>query len=184
MTGEQTSGYDEPGEASGYDEHEYEDSLEPRHLIRRSDVVLKAGILMLGAGTSGLRVREIMRSVAHTVGIERLHAQITFTDIVLTVGRRGIFRTQIAEIPNPGVNAHRIGMLSELGHDLPERAGVSEVDARLQAIEDTLGSTTCGCWCLWWHWPARRSRCCPTAGRGRPPRCCRPQRWRSGCTAG
>ena len=72
MTGEQTSGYDEPGEASGYDEHEYEDSLEPRHLIRRSDVVLKAGILMLGAGTSGLRVREIMRSVAHTVGIDAI----------------------------------------------------------------------------------------------------------------
>lgn len=128
MTGEATS--------SGYDEHEYEDSLEPHHLIRRSDVVLKAGILMLGAGTSGMRVREIMRSVAHTVGIERLHAQITFTDIVLTVGRRGIFRTQIAEIRNPGVNAHRIGMLAELGRDLPERASVAEVDAQLQAIED------------------------------------------------
>lgn len=119
------------------DEHEYEDDLEPTHLIRRSDLVLKAGILMLGAGTSGLRVRELMQSVASTVGITRLHADISFTSIVLTVGRRRIFRTQIAEIPNPGVNAHRIAMLQDLGTSLPERATVGEVQARLRAIEKT-----------------------------------------------
>ena len=68
-------------------DHEYEDALEPKHLIRRSDIVLKAGILMLGAGTSGLRVRELMQSVASTVGITRLHADISFTSITLTVGR-------------------------------------------------------------------------------------------------
>jgi len=119
------------------DEHEYEDALEPTHLIRRSDVVLKAGIMMLGAGTSGLRVRELMQSVASTVGIRRLHAEISFTSIVLTVGRRGIFRTQVAEIPNPGVNAHRIAMLQDLGRDLPERATVGEVQARLRAVERT-----------------------------------------------
>lgn len=119
------------------DEHEYEDELEPRHLIRRSDVVMRAGILMLGAGTSGLRVRELMRSVARTVGIERLQAQVTFTDIVVTVGRRGIFRTQVAETGGPGVNAHRIAMLQELGYTLPERATVADVDARLDVIEKT-----------------------------------------------
>ena len=128
---------DTPVTQGSFDEHEYEDELEPRHLIRRSDVVIRAGILMLGAGTSGLRVREIMQAVAQTVGIDRLHAQVTFTDIVLTVGRRGIFRTQVAEIPNPGVNAHRISMLQELGYTLPDRATVAEVDARLTAIEQT-----------------------------------------------
>lgn len=119
------------------DEHEYEDALEPTHLIRRSDVVLKAGILMLGAGTSGLRVRELMQQVASTVGIQRLHADISFTSIVLTVRRRDTFRTQVAEIPNPGVNAHRIAMLQDLGNSLPERATVAEVDAKLRAIERT-----------------------------------------------
>jgi uncharacterized membrane protein YjjP (DUF1212 family) len=118
-------------------EHEYEDALEPTHLIRRSDVVLKAGILMLGAGTSGLRVRELMQQVASTVGIQRLHADISFTSIVLTVRRRDTFRTQVGEIPNPGVNAHRIALLQNLGNELPERATVAEVDARLRAIEKT-----------------------------------------------
>lgn len=117
------------------DEHEHEDALEPRHLIRRSDVVLRAGIMMLGAGTSGLRVREVMRAVAHTVGIRQILAQVTFTDIVLTVRRRGTFRTQVAEIPAPGVNAHRIALLMDLAHSLPQRATVAEVDAMLDDVE-------------------------------------------------
>ena len=106
------------------DEHEYEDRLEPRHLIRRSHVVLRAGTLMLGAGTSSLRVREVMTAVARTVGIEHLHAQVTFATIVLTVGRRGIFRTQVAET-RPSVNADRIAMLQRFAHDLPARATVA-----------------------------------------------------------
>src|SRR5487761_2426364 len=118
------------------DEHEYEDRLEPLHLIRRSHVVLRAGTLMLGSGTSGLRVREVMSAVARTVGVEHLHAQVTFTSIVLTVGRRGIFRTQVAET-RPSVNADRISMLQTFGHDLPARATVAEVEERLDAIERT-----------------------------------------------
>ncbi|MGC3995256.1 MAG: threonine/serine exporter family protein [Propionicimonas sp.] len=120
-----------------FDEHEHEDALEPRHLIRRSDVVLRAGILMLGAGTSGLRVREVMQAVARTVGIGRIRAQVTYTDIVLTVQRRGIFRTQVAEITAPGVNAHRIAMVKDFAQNLPTRATVAEVDAMLDRIERT-----------------------------------------------
>jgi uncharacterized membrane protein YjjB (DUF3815 family) len=123
-----------PTEPPNLDEHEHEDALEPRHLIRRSDVILRAGIMMLGAGTSGLRVREVMQAVARTVGIREILAQVTFTDIVLTVKRRGTFRTQVAEIPAPGVNAHRIALLMDLAHSLPERATVAEVDTMLDDV--------------------------------------------------
>lgn len=126
----------EPPEPT-FDEHEHEDDLEPRHLIRRSNVVLRAGIMMLGAGTSGLRVREVMQAVARTVGIKRIKAQVTYTDIVLTVQRRGIFRTQVAEINAPGVNAHRIAMVKDFAQNLPERATVAEVDTMLDEIEHT-----------------------------------------------
>ena len=122
---------------SSIDEHEYEDSLEPRHLIRRSHVVLRAGTLMLGAGTSALRVQEVMQAVAHTLGIEKLHARVSFTDIILTVGRRDIFRTQVAEVRSPGVNAHRIALVQELAATLPERATTAEVEARLRTVEQT-----------------------------------------------
>ena len=120
-----------------FDEHEHEDALEPRHLIRRSNVILRAGIMMLGAGTSGLRVRQVMQAVARTVGIGAIHAQVTYTDIVLTVQRRRTFRTQVAEVPAPGVNAHRIALLQSFAHTLPERATVAEVDAMLDEIEQT-----------------------------------------------
>lgn len=120
-----------------FDEHEHEDALEPAHLIRRSNVVLRAGIMMLGAGTSGLRVREVMGAVARTVGLKRIRAQVTFTDIVLTVQRRGTFRTQVSEVGAPGVNAHRIAMLKELAEHLPERATAAEVDGLLDEVERT-----------------------------------------------
>lgn len=117
------------------DEHQFEDDLEPRHLIRRSDVILKAGILMLGAGTSSLRVRELMRAVAASVGVDGLRAQIGYTEIVATVERRGIFRTQVAEIPKPGVDASRIAALQDLTYALPARTTAAEVANRLRAIE-------------------------------------------------
>ena len=116
------------------DEHEYEDRLEPTHLIRRSHVVLRAGTLMLGAGTSVLRVREVMAQVARTVGVQQVDAQVTFTQIVLTVGRRGIFRTQVGET-RPSVNADRISLLHRFSHELPDRASASEIESRLDAIE-------------------------------------------------
>ena len=128
---------DDTQDEPNFDEHVHEDALEPKHLIRRANVVLRAGILMLGAGTSGLRVREVMAAVSRTVGIDRIRAQVTFTDIVLTVQRRGTFRTQVGEIRSPGVNAHRIDLLQRLGQNLPERATVAEVDAMLDEIEYT-----------------------------------------------
>ena len=82
-------------------------------LVRRSEVVRRAGVLMLGAGTSGLRVCEVMGAVASTLGIDHLSAQVTSTDIVLTVGRGGRYRTLVGEIGSPGVNAHRIELKGE-----------------------------------------------------------------------
>ncbi len=113
-----------------------EDDLEPRDLIHRCNLVLKAGILMLGAGTSSLRVRDLMRAVARDQGMDELRAQITYTGIVLTVTRRGIFRTQTSEVRGSGVNAHRIEML----HDLTKRLRAGEevdVERRLRVIEHT-----------------------------------------------
>ena len=104
-------------------------------LVRRSEVVRRAGVLMLGAGTSGLRVREVMRAVASTLGIDHLSAQVTSTDIVLTVGRGGRYRTLVGEIGSPGVNAHRIALLRELIESLPVTSTIADVTRRLQAVE-------------------------------------------------
>lgn len=124
---------DDTGEHSFHFE---EDSFEPRHLIRRSDVILRAGMMMLGAGTGSRRVKETMRQVATALDIDTLQAQITFTDITLTVSRRGIFRTQVAEIEHPGgVNADRVAALQYMAGRLRPRMRVREVEAQLDAVE-------------------------------------------------
>ncbi len=116
--------------------HFDEDSLEPRHLISRSDTILRAGILMLGAGTGSRRVKETMRQVAGALDIDTLQAQITLTDITLTVSRRGIFRTQVAEVENPGgVNADRVAALQHVAGRLRPGMQVRRVDAQLDAVE-------------------------------------------------
>lgn len=112
--------------------------LEPRELIRLSELVVRAGIDMLSAGTSGLRVRELMRAAASALGLDSFAAQVTFTNIVATVGKGGIYRTQVAEIASPGVNAHRIAQLQELSRELSgSKVTPDALEARLDAIERT-----------------------------------------------
>ena len=108
----------------------------PDTLEGRAATVLRAGVLMLGAGTSGLRVREVMRSVSSSLGIDHLSAQVTSTDIVLTVGCRGQQVTLVGEIGTPGVNADRIALLKRLAETLPPSASVMEISRRLKAVEN------------------------------------------------
>lgn len=112
-----------------------ERDLEPRNLIRASHLVLRTGNLMLGAGTSTLRVRQSMTRVARSLGIDHLQAQVTFTNVVVTVHRRAIFRTQAGEITTPGVDADRIRAIQQFTRSLPEHVSPAEVSERLDAIE-------------------------------------------------
>lgn len=120
-----------------FGEQEFEDSLEPWHLIRRTDVVARAGMLMLGAGTSSLRVRQLMKRAAHAVGLGNVEADIGFTSLTMTVERRGLFRTKVVEVRKPGVNAHRIAMLQALSNAMPEHMTATELDQELDRIENT-----------------------------------------------
>ena len=120
-----------------YGDQEFEDSLEPRHLILRTDAVARAGGMMLGAGTSSLRVRQLMRRSAKALGLGHIASSITFTSLAMTVERRGVFRTKVVEVPKPGVNAHRIAMLQKLSNEMPERITATELHQRLDAIENT-----------------------------------------------
>lgn len=118
-----------------YGDQEFEDSLEPMHLIRRAEAVARAGGLMLGAGTSALRVRELMRRCASALGLTGMEASIGFTELTMTVERRGVFRTMVTQVRRLGVDAHRIASLRELSNAMPQRITATELHARLDAIE-------------------------------------------------
>lgn len=112
-----------------------ETNLEPVRLIAESVAVSRMGALMLGSGTGSFRVRQSMRRVAAAIGIDRLQAQITLSEIVSTTTRQGIFRTQVVEVPTPAVNAERIASLEALSLSLPKGSTVEELDRRLDDIE-------------------------------------------------
>ena len=106
----------------------------PVDLIRRTELVMRAGLLMLGAGTSSLRVDEVMRAVGRSLDLDTVSARISFNDIGLTTSKDGIYRTQVAQVPGPGVNADRIAAMQELVRDLPVPSAPDEVARRLGAI--------------------------------------------------
>ena len=111
-----------------------ETQYEPVDLIRRTELVMRAGLLMLGAGTSSLRVDEVMRAVGRSLDLDTVSARISFNDIGLTTSKDGIYRTQVAQVPGPGVNADRIAAMQELVRDLPVPSAPDEVARRLGAI--------------------------------------------------
>jgi uncharacterized membrane protein YjjP (DUF1212 family) len=100
-----------------------------------SDAASRMGALMLGSGTGSYRVLQAMHQVAAALGIDQLQAQVTLTHIVSTTTRQGIFRTQVVEVPAPGVNADRIAALETISRNLPAGSSAAELGALLDEVE-------------------------------------------------
>ena len=81
-------------------------------LSHQSRVVLRLGQMLLSAGAGSYRVKASMRTCAEAVGIEKHHAQVTFTEIVATAYANGTFRTELAEQRLLGVNADKIDRIT------------------------------------------------------------------------
>lgn len=110
-------------------------SLEPIHLIEKSDAVLRLGAMMLGCGTGSVRVKEAMQRVAAAIGIDRIYTQITLTEIVATTARGQIFRTQVIAIPATGVNASLLYALEDYSKRIRTGTSPARVQQMLDRIE-------------------------------------------------
>lgn len=115
--------------------HRDEDALEPVELIRQSGAVLRIGKAMLSSGTGSYRVKTAMEQVARAFGLDRHEAHVTLTEITATSHRGPIFRTEVAEVRAVGVNAHRLGLLTDLANGVRPGATVDEVNRELDRIE-------------------------------------------------
>ena len=115
--------------------HHHEDALEPVHLIRRGDAVLRVGLMMLGAGATSRRVLEAMRHMAAALDLDDMVAQVTTTTIVLTVHRRGIHRTQVGTVARHQIDADRLGATQHMASTLPPHLAVAEANRLMDAVE-------------------------------------------------
>ena len=73
-----------------------------------ADVVLRLGMLLMGAGTSGYRVLRAMKRSARALGFNKLDATVGLTQITCTFHRGPLFRTVISRQHSPAVDASRI----------------------------------------------------------------------------
>lgn len=131
VPGDQASGADLDGDLSLTQELR----LEPVQFIARTDAVMRLGALMLGAGASSARVRDSMERAAHAVGIETLHTRVGMNDLVATMSRGQMFRTRVAEIRRPGVDAERLTALKRLTGELQPGTSPATLQQRLDAVE-------------------------------------------------
>lgn len=112
-------------------------NLEPLHLITESNAIMRMGQLMLSAGTGSYRIKEAMGRVARSLGIDEIDAQVNLSEIVATMRKGRIFRTQVVEMPVPGVNAHRIALLEDVSKRAHPGLTVAELHNQLDTVEAT-----------------------------------------------
>ena len=97
---------------------------------------LRFGVLLLAAGASGYRVIRAVKRCARSVGFDSADVIVGFNTISCTFHRCGQFRTAVADVPLPGVNASRIEALETVAHSLLQSYRTPEViDAALDEIE-------------------------------------------------
>ncbi|WP_251152231.1 threonine/serine exporter family protein [Cellulosimicrobium sp. Marseille-Q4280] len=111
-----------------------EASLEPVELIRRSGTVLRIGRLALSAGTGSYRVKSHMWRAGRALGLDRVAAHVTLTEITATSYRGPIFRTELTEVRSVGIDADRLSELERFSSALPREADLDAVDAELDRI--------------------------------------------------
>jgi len=117
----------------------HSEDIDANELGRRSNATLRVGLMMLASGTASYRVKQGMRTVGRALGIESHASVVTLSEITTTSRAGQLFRTEVAEIPHAGVNAHRIAQLDRFRRTLPERMSTDQVHAELDRIESQRG---------------------------------------------
>ena len=78
------------------------------------DVLLRFGAVMLRAGGTAVRTRELMQAIAHKLNLEPQSIYLTPETIVISVRRAGESVTAARDVGPPAINAWRIGELDQL----------------------------------------------------------------------
>ncbi len=106
-----------------------------RRMGVEADAVLRLGMLLMGAGTSGYRVMRGMKRAARVLGFDSLDIVVGVTQITCTFHRGGAFRTVVARQHSPAVDASRIEALEDLTHHLPSTLTAEGLNSALDSIE-------------------------------------------------
>lgn len=116
-----TSPVTKPASSAGYHTHaipldmddiarDWNKPVNQAGIAAKASVIVRVGMLDLGAGTGSFRVREMMHRIASPLGVH-VRADVNLTDIeaACTDGHERI--TEVVDLPTTGVNTERIWLL-------------------------------------------------------------------------
>ena len=91
-------------------ERDWDTPVDQASIAAKTSVIVRVGMLDLGAGTGSFRVREMMHRIAYPLGVH-VRADVNLTDIEAscTDGKERI--TEVVDLPTTGVNTERIWLL-------------------------------------------------------------------------
>lgn len=106
-----------------------------RRMGIEADAVVRLGMMLMGAGTSGYRVMRGMKRAARALGFDRLDLVVGILQITSTFHRGDAFRTVISRQHNPAVDASRIEALETLTRQVHPGMTAEDLNAELDKIE-------------------------------------------------
>lgn len=105
-------------------------------MAAEANTCLRFGMMLLTAGASGYRVIRCVKRCARSLGFDNADVLVGFNTISATFHKGEEFRTVVADVPVPGVNASRIEALESTAHSLlQDYRTADEVNAVLEEIE-------------------------------------------------
>ena len=91
-------------------ERDWDTPISQASIAAKASVVVRVGMLDLGAGTGSFRVREMMHRIAFPLGVY-VRADVNLTDIEASCTDGSHRITEVVDLPTTGVNTERIWLL-------------------------------------------------------------------------
>lgn len=106
-------------------------------IAAKASVIVRVGMLDLGAGTGSFRVREMMHRIAYPLGVH-VRADVNLTDIEAscTDGKDRI--TEVIDLPTTGVNTERIWLLEHFADWFNVNLGKGSIYHRQSKVSEGL----------------------------------------------
>ena len=118
-------------------ERDYDKPILDACIAAKTSLIVRVGMLELGAGTGSFRVRQMMHRIAYPMGVH-VRADVNLTDIEASC-TDGVSRiTEVVDLPTTGVNTERIWLLEHFADWLSVNCGQSSTYHAVPSVSEEL----------------------------------------------
>ena len=118
-------------------ERDWDKPIQDAGIAAKASVIVRVGMLDLGAGTGSFRVREMMHRIAYPLGVH-VRADVNLTDIEAACTNGSGRITEVVNLPTTGVNTERIWLLEHFADWFSVNLGTGSMYHRETKVSDGL----------------------------------------------